>query len=706
MNFKEFSDLVSERFKTMQENGKLFRSSVSGNELWDVYLSSFKTEDNPIFRDPNSSTHNCNLDKSFIRRYGNVVSIDSEYNIITMWDVSLPENNEYYQSVLAMAQLLKSKEISDVFFETYDELNSLNYEKNNKKQSVYRLGINQNHKIYTQEEADKFGHVVANQVYQFNHFYCDLNKNFVDQTGASQSTIISEYRDAKNVFKRGVLEIPEDTLKLVRDLINQGSLLDGQTHLYKIDQILPLKNKFDKLNNDFQKDNWCWVNSYRLLFAKFRNELIGTLCVELAEGKELNEACRAWNKRVDPANYMKAKAPITERQIKEAQNFVTSEGYEESFDRRFATIKDINVSEILHSNVGKVNVKTASVFDNIQSTKNTTRHKRSQFDGIEEVNIEKFMQDILPTCTTIEAFFESRHEGNLVALTTTNSEESKPMFKWNNNFSWTFNGNLAGKSQIKENVKKAGGKITGTLRCSLQWNDEDTVGSIDYDLHCRTPFSEIYYSSKRCDKTRGWLDVDMINPTNVGIENITWQNNLIDGRYDFFVRNFNGGSNNGFKVEIEFGDEVFNYHYETPTTYKQDVNVASIMVKDGVMSIKHHLQESNQSKKIWGVDTNEFHKVKLVCLTPNHWGENNIGNKHYLFMVDGCKSDVNLRSFHTENLNDDLLKHRKVMEVLGNSTMLTPTDNQLCGLGFNATVKDELILKLSGTHKRTIKVKF
>jgi hypothetical protein len=27
------------------------------------------------------------------------------------------------------------------------------------------------------------------------------------------------------------------------------------------------------------------------------------------------------------------------------------------------------------------------------------------------------------------------------------------MFKWNNNFSWTFNGNLAGKSQIKQAVK-------------------------------------------------------------------------------------------------------------------------------------------------------------------------------------------------------------------------------------------------------------
>jgi len=38
--------------------------------------------------------------------------------------------------------------------------------------------------------------------------------------------------------------------------------------------------------------------------------------------------------------------------------------------------------------------------------------------------------------------------------------------------------------------------------------------------------------------------------------------------------------------------------------------------------------------------------------------------------------------------------------------MLEPTDNQLAGLGFNATVKDEVILRLKGNFKRVIKVKF
>jgi hypothetical protein len=46
------------------------------------------------------------------------------------------------------------------------------------------------------------------------------------------------------------------------------------------------------------------------------------------------------------------------------------------------------------------------------------------------------------------------------------------------------------------------------------------------------------------------------------------------------------------------------------------------------------------------------------------------------------------------------------MEVLGNQTMLEPTDKQLSGLGFNATIRDELIIKIQGTHKRVLKIKF
>lgn len=702
MEFKEFNLKLQQQFKKMCDTGKLFKSNISGQLVWDTYLASFEPENNKRFRDPQSSEHNCNHCKNFIRRYGNVLSINESGKIESIFS-NVSNSGEYQKSAEVCDNLLVNSTIENVFFETYNELKyNVNYEKVTDKLTQFRLGIAFNQKLYTKEEADKFGVVNTTNVYTFNHFHVDLPKQFVDKSGKSIGAIEGIYRDKYSVFKRAMEEIPLDTLILVKDLINQGSLLDGQTHLHIINSYI----NFHSIKPKNNINNWYWVITYEMQesIAKFKNTLIGTLCSELSEGVELNEACKNWNKRVDPVNYNKAKAPITQAQINLAKKFVEENGYIESFNRRLATIDDIKASEILHKNSDNAKEKPVTIFDNIKTPSGNGRYKRSEFDKIEEVTIDKFMSDILPTATNVELFLENTMEGNLVNLTTIVNEEAKQIFKWDNPFSYTFNGNLAGKSQIKENVKSAGGKIDGILRCSLQWNDSDTPGNVDFDLHCKENTHHIYYSNKKSPFTGGWLDVDMIRPTKVGIENITWQNKLPDGKYEFFVKNFDGGSNTGFKVEIEFEGNVFNYYYTLSPGYRQDVKIATVSVVNGVISIKHHLPETSTSKDLWSLPTNEFHKVNLVCLTPNHWGDNSVGNKHYLFMLQGCKNSNQVRGFHNEHLIPDLLQHRKVLDVLGNNAMIEPTDNQLAGVGFNATVKDSVILRISGSFKRVIKV--
>ena len=701
----EFVKLIQAQFDKMCATGKLFRSSLTGQQVWDLYLKSFAKEDDPIFRDPESSTHNCNFCKNIIRRYGNIVAIDADNNVISMFDGEMP--GEYVNSAKAISIALSEASIAEVFFETFNELQSLPYESCTKSNVSFALGVAKNVKRYTKEEAEKFGVVKPNELVTFNHFHLQLPKFFVDMSGKSIESIMGEYRDAKNVFERAMIEIPVDTLELVKDLINQGSLLDGTTHVHKIEQFLPLKKQYDNLAAG-KKSNWCWVNSYKLPFAKFKNELIGTLCTELAEGKELNEACKAWNKRVDPVNYMKTIAPITKKQIEEAKEFVESNGYVESFNRRFATIDDIKASEIKHINAGDGSVKTVSIFDGVKST--STRHKRSEFDGVEEVTIEKFMADILPSCTSVEAYLASNHDGNLVSLTTAKNKDSKPIFKWNNNYSWTFNGNLAGKSQIKEAVKSFGGKVDGVLRFSIMWADRNKDES-DLDAHCVEPTGEIYFGNKIL-RSGGNLDIDITRPSvqcggKKAVENITYPSTskMQNGTYRFYIRQYCARDSKGFKAEIEFGGEIFSYEYNVPVS--GNVDIAYVTLKDGVFTIKHALPESSvSSKEVYGLQTNEFHKVNLMCLSPNHWDENVVGNKHYFFMLEGCKSPVSIRGFHNENLNTDLLAHKRVLEVLGTTCMIESTPKQLSGLGFNATVHDELIVRLQGTFKRVIKIKF
>jgi hypothetical protein len=445
--------------------------------------------------------------------------------------------------------------------------------------------------------------------------------------------------------------------------------------------------------------------------AKFKNELIGKLCTEIASGEDLNKCCENWNKRADPANYHKAKAPITKKQIEEAQKFVQENGYLESFDRRIATIDDINVSEIKHIST-PTKVKPITIFDKVKPTVNNSQ--KQTFEGIEEVSIEKFMKDILPTCSSVEVMFDGKHQGNLVTMTTTNVSNSKPIFKWDNNYSWSFSGNLAGKSQIKEAVKTKGGKIDGILRFSINWAENDPTDNTDLDAHCKLPNgSKIYFGNCKypsISSTSGFLDVDITHPNyhqnkNI-VENIAFTDlkKMPNGPYLFSVHNFANRGNKGVIAEIEFDGNIYNYEYKK--CVNGTIDVAEVTLKDGKFNIKHILPASTTSKEIWNMETNTFQKVNLICLSPNHWGENVVGNKHYFFMLENAKNDKEVRGFHNENLLPDLLTHRKVMEVLGNNCMIEPTDNQLSGLGFNSTVRDEVIVKLTGSFNRVVKIKF
>ena len=700
---KNLNKKMQECLDKMTATGKLFVSNVSGKELWDIYLKSFKPEDNEIFRDPQSSEHNCKNCYNFIKNYGNIVAIDSALNIITMFDFIADE--EYKASINNMAAILKNSPVSDVFFETFEFLNQANYEKCYKSSTSFKLGIEINYKTYSKEEVLKYGVVEENKLYTFEHFMVRMPEQFVlKDSSQSLASLVAHYRSNYEVFKRTMEEISANSFSIVSELISQGSLLNSDLYAAQLNTMEKLKLEYMTISSSKKRNLWCKVTSYKLHCAKLLNTLIGTVLTDVECGEELEEVCRTYNYRVDPANYMKATSPITKTQIKEAQKFVEENNYTESFTRRYATLDDIKASEILHLNSDSKKIKSVSIFDQIQPT--SDNRKELNLDKIKEISINDFMEKELPNAKSVELYLENRHENNLVSITTAENKDSKRIFKWDNNYSWTFKGNLSSTSLIKQNVNKFGGKTEGALRFSIMWN-EDGRSICDLDAHCYITsltggrLNHIYYSDKQ-----NCLDVDMINPREVGVENIIFNTNynLNSKKYIFKIVNFNGGRNSGFKAEIEFNGQLFSY--ELNKELMGDIHIATVEVgADGKMSIYHNLPATNVSKNLFGLSTLEFHKVKLVCLSPNYWDDNAIGNKHYMFMLENCINPEKIKGFHVDNLKSELAAHRKVLEVVGNTTMIEPSDaTQLSGLGFNSTIPDNVIVKINSNKVLKIKI--
>jgi hypothetical protein len=409
-----------------------------------------------------------------------------------------------------------------------------------------------------------------------------------------------------------------------------------------------------------------------------------------------------------PTNYKRPKAIFTKKMIEAAEKKIEELGFSNSLERKAALLEDITVNNVLFVNRDAKKKMNISVFDEL---KKEVPENIKKFNKVEEVNIEDFIKNILPTSTNIELMVESKHKSNLINLIAPKNIDSPSMLKWNNNFSWEYNGGVT--DSIKQNVQKAGGNIEGILRFSIQWNDGDNNQN-DFDAHCIEPNNNLisFPVKGQVQCSSGMLDVDIVHPGNkIAVENITWTdiNKMQEGQYIFLVHNFahNGGTT-GFTAEIEYNGQIYSFDYPNELKQNEKVVVAKIEFskKTGIKFITS-LDSSISSKEIWGLQTNKFSKVSVCMFSPNYWDDQKgIGNKHYFFFMENCKSEVIPRGFYNEFLKDNLMEHKKVFEALGAKMRVEPLHEQLSGLGFSSTQRNSIIAKVEGSFSRILKIIF
>lgn len=670
--FHQFKVALKKHFENMVSlNRDLYVVNFDKDRLWDIYLMTFPEEER--------QEHNCNCCRQFIKNFGGIVVINpDDYSLESIWDIPLlPE--PFATVAETMSNYIKGNSIRCTFIHDHK-----------------KMGTDSNLAL----TAD-------GSTIRWEHLYCELpdSKIFKDRR-VSIASKEGEMTTSKTVFKRALDEISQEAIEIVLDLINQKALYRGEEFQSNLNTFLNIKKLYAKVPAN-KKDNWCWFTLPNNIFiSHIRNNAIGTLLVDISEGRDLDSAVTAFERIMAPANYKRPKALITKRMIEEAQKTVVELGIEDSLARRHASISDITVNNVLFLNRNAK--KALNVFDALKEDVKVNPQKLSK---VTEVSIEEFIKNILPNSEGIELLMENRLISNLVTLTAPVNPEAKSIFKWKNNFGWSYNGNIA-DSGIKEKVTSYGGNVNGELRISIGW-----LGLTDLDLHVVEPGgNHIFYNHKQGHGGRLDLDMNGLDKSSEKpVENVIYtdKDSMKEGRYLVSVHTFNvrGNGPEGFEAEIECQGKT--YHFNHTYAGKRTRNGETIEVaqfeyskKDGVKIISS-IPEVNSDKEVWDITTNKFQKVSIMMMSPNYWdGQEGIGNKHYFFMLEGCKNPDSVRGFFNEYLSPELTPHRKVFEALG-SKMATPyNEDQLSGLGFSSTVRNSVICKVLGAFERIIKINF
>lgn len=427
--------------------GRLFTTNTSG--LWEAYLSGFATR-------PLRQHYNCHACRSFIEKYGALVTIHAETGATSsLWQYlknskALPAR--YRASVTAMAERVSRARVTGIFLT--------------------------GERVWGTPETGVWHHLsfVPTPVAPRNW----LAANALLNAGQLMAEKLEDYK----MLQGALGTFREATVARAVDLLGAGDVLYRSEKCLGVAKWLLDIYKRKKKAAGYGKQRaenivWLMVACAPAGWCHVRSSMIGTLLEDLGARMELSEVQRRFREKLNPLQYQRPQAAPEAGNIAQAEKVVAKLGIARSLERRFARIEEIPLLWAPKKPAPR-QATTPGVFSHLAlydpREGDAPPERVRQFAGISGTKITavRFLRDVLPTARSLWYAVPTGY-GPFVALLTAVYPDAPPILQWDrekrrNPVSWYVypQGSPASQWGLVSNLWA---RVTGVCTFPHQWDE-------------------------------------------------------------------------------------------------------------------------------------------------------------------------------------------------------------------------------------------
>lgn len=349
-------------------------------DLFDWYLRGFE---DPAER----QYHTCSACRSFINRYGGLVTIDEQgYAHSALWSVDdAPER--YKDAAQIMLGIISKSKVTGVFLSALPTLGT--------------------------PQTGPWSHLSAR------------NPRPYEGKLKKAHEAVAEKREDTNQVLRALAEFPLPMLEQVVEMLQLDTLCRGEKVLGPAAWLRDVQRAVQGVGGRRRNVVLRAVATAPSGFCHPRSSMIGTLLDDLLSGSSFDDAAARFKKKMHPLSYQRPQAAPSVGQIEAAEKVVEKLGIAESLKRRFARLEDI--PEFLWRALGEEpKAQGGGVFGHLKPAAPGSVPLES--GAAITTSWKKFESTVLPLAVRVEARVSDAR--NFFGLTTAVVPDALPILQW------------------------------------------------------------------------------------------------------------------------------------------------------------------------------------------------------------------------------------------------------------------------------------